>query len=460
MLAYGLLLHLATVVGFLLGTLLIAHLIRQRRPPTDSITWLLAIVLIPYIGLPLFLVLGGRKLRTMARRKRSIELAPARSGSDAPGPLERLWLAQGIPPATDGNRLSLQSSGEESYAALMALIAAAGRTIHISMYLLQPDATGRAVLALLAARAATGVKVRLLLDGVGSRRIRRRTLASLVRAGGAVAFFMPIWRRPFRRRANLRNHRKYAIADDRLVLAGGANVGDEYLGPQARADRWHDLTFTLEGPAVASYAEVFRADWGFASREWIRPGPAPQPDPSAKAAARVQVVPSGPDVPGDPLPDALLTLAVSARWRMWIVTPYFVPDDALCRALSLAAHRGVDVRVLVPQRSDHWVADLAGRSYLREIRNAGGTILQFPAMLHAKAVLIDDQVAILGSANVDMRSLLLNYEAGLFVYSAAEIETVERWMERLAQQARPGLRRPGTLGELGEGLARLVAPQL
>jgi cardiolipin synthase len=456
----GVFLHLATVVGFLLGTLLIAHFIRQRRPPSDSVAWLLLIVLIPYVGLPLFLVLGGRKLRAMARRKRSIDLGPIRDGTRAPGPLERLWLAQGIPPATDGNLLRLQSSGEESYAALAELIAGAGRSIHISMYLLQPDAVGREVLAQLAARAAAGVKVRLLLDGVGSRHVGRRTLAPLLQAGGAVAFFMPIWRRPFRRRANLRNHRKYAIADDLRVLAGGANVGQEYIGPLRRAERWHDLTFTLEGPGVASYVEVFRSDWGFASREWIRVEPPPQPHYPKGAGAQVQIVPSGPDVPGDPLPDALLTLAVSARQRMWIVTPYFVPDDALCRALSLAAHRGVDVRVLVPHRSDHWLADLAGRGYLREIRNAGGTILHFPSMLHAKAVLSDDQVAILGSANVDMRSLLLNYEAGLFVYSAAEIEAVERWMESLVQQAHPALRRTGALGELVEGLARLFAPQL
>jgi len=460
MLMVGVFLHLATVVGFLLGTLLIAHFIRQRRPPSDSVAWLLLIVLIPYVGLPMYLLLGGRKLRAMALRKRRIELGPLLDGVRVPGPLERLWLDQGIPLSTGGNLLRLQDSGEQSYAALMALIAGAERTLNVSMYLLQPDEVGREVLARLAARAADGVQVRLLLDGVGSRHVRRRTLAPLIRAGGSAAFFMPIWRRPFRRRANLRNHRKYVIADGWRVLAGGANVGLEYMGPHRQVDRWHDLTFTLEGPAVASYAELFRSDWGFASGEWIRIEQPAQAHHPEGGAARLQIVPSGPDVPGDPLPDALLTLAVSARRRMWIVTPYFVPDDALCRALSLAAHRGVDVRVLVPHRSDHWIADLAGRGYLREIRNAGGTILHFPGMLHAKAVLSDDEVAILGSANIDMRSLLLNYEVGLFVYSAPEIAAVERWMEALAHHAHPGLRHRRAMGELSEGLARLIAPQL
>jgi cardiolipin synthase len=209
---------------------------------------------------------------------------------------------------------------------------------------------------------------------------------------------------------------------------------------------------------VARYCELFRPDWRFASGELV--GAAQTRETHDAGEASIQVVPSGPDVPGDPLYDALLTAAFSACRRLWVVTPYFIPDEALCRALVLAAHRGVDVRLVVPRRSNHRLADMAGRSYLREVRAEGGKVLFYNGMLHAKGVLIDDDLAILGSANIDMRSLLLNYEAGLFVYSEAEIRTVEQWMQALLQGATSRLPDAKAVGEIMEGLARLFAPQL
>ena len=290
----------------------------------------------------------------------------------------------------------------------------------------------------------------------------RRTLAPLKQAGGRFAFFMPVMHRPLRGRTNLRNHRKTVIADERRVLAGGANIAAEYMGLENRSDRWHDLTFSLEGPAVNHYVELFRSDWAFASGESLAMMPLAEPLHADRGAeAVVQVVPSGPDVQGDPLYDALLTAVFSARDRIRVVTPYFIPDDALCRAFSLAAHRGVDVVILLPERSNHRLADAAGRSYLREIQNEGGRVLFYQdGMLHAKAVLCDDSLAILGSANIDMRSLLLNYEAAILIYSANEIRLIADWIDSLAQKSREGVNEVGTIGGIGEGLARLLAPQL
>ena len=450
--------HLATTAGFLLAALLIAHIVRQRRPPTATIAWLLVIVLIPYIGVPLYLMLGGRKMRLRAGRKARIMMAKTALPPADLRPLERLFFRYGIPPATNDNGLTLYQTGEESYAALVALIEAATRSIHISIFILHPDEVGLDIIARLARRAAEGIEVRLLLDGVGSMHTRRRFLAPLAAAGGRYAFFMPVLHVPFRGRSNLRNHRKTVIVDDRRVLAGGANIAVEYMGPAPHPDRWRDLTFALEGSAVLRYAELFRSDWRFASGELIAASQVREP--GGGGVATVQVVPSGPDVPGDPLYDALLTATFSARRRLWVVTPYFIPDEALCRALVLAAHRGVDVRLVVPQRSNHRLADMAGRSYLREVRAEGGTVLFYSGMLHGKAVLIDDELAILGSANIDMRSLLLNYEAGLFVYSEAEIRAVEQWMQALAQGASSRLTNVKAMGEIMEGLARLFAPQL
>ncbi len=453
--------HLALTAGFMFAAVLITQVIRQRRPPTATIAWLLAIVLVPYIGVPLYLFLGGRKIHNLAARKSHIKL-PTVAVQMALSSMERLLLAHDVPPATRNNRFLLHQTGEDSYSALVDLIETATRSIYISIFILHPDRVGQDIIERLARRAAEGLTVRLLLDGVGSMHTHRSALAPLVEAGGRFAFFMPVLHRPFRGRSNLRNHRKIVISDERRVLAGGANIAAEYMGSGPGSGRWPDLTFTLEGPAVIHYANLFRSDWGFASGEWmITIQPPEVPSAASCGEATVQVVPSGPDVPGDPLYDALLTVAFSAHQRLWIVSPYFVPDDALCRALILAVHRGVDVQILVPERSNHRIADIAGRSYLREIADEGGTVLFYRSgMLHAKAVLMDQDLAILGSANIDLRSLLLNYEVGALIYSAAHIEAIQDWITGLADGSHVGVGEAGRLRELAEGVARLLAPQL
>jgi len=453
--------HVAMIGGLLLGALLVTHIIRQRGSPSAAIAWLLVIVLVPYVGVPLYLLLGGRKTRRTASRKTRIQLQQAGLKSALLAPPERLLLGDEIPPATAANRLTLHATGEEIYSSLVRLIESATRDIFICVFILKSDAVGRDIVSRLARKASEGVRVRLLLDSVGSFHTPRRALRPIAKAGGRYSFFLPVFRRPLGSHYNLRNHRKTVIVDGRCVFAGGANIADEYMGPQPAAGRWHDLTFTLEGPAVAHCLDLFRFDWRFATGEWIHAQPAQSPATgSGPSGAKIQVVPSGPDVRGDPLYDVLLMQAFSALRRIWFVTPYFVPDEALLRALILAIRRGVDVRILVPSRSNHLLADFAGRSYLHEIRDAGGAVLEFPAMNHAKAVLVDSDLAVLGSANADIRSLLLNYEMGILVYSEGEIRAIETWMQSLMSQARPQVRRTRPIVQIGEGLARLLASQL
>ncbi len=454
--------HLAWVVGFLLATVLLARIIRQRRTPPSTLAWILFIVMAPYLGVPFYLVFGGRKVKHLARRKANLRREDARSSDKTLSPLEQLLTAHGICPAVDGNSLLLCESGEASYGALIALIEGAHQRIDLCFFIFHPDRVGQSILDRLIRRAEEGVAVHLLLDGVGSLHTRERFLRPLVAAGGYYAFFNPVLHRPLRGHTNLRNHRKLAIADDQKVLAGGANIASEYMGPESRSDRWRDLTFVIEGPAATHFVELFRADWQYASGKM--PGEraviSAQPRSDARHA-RIQVVPSGPDMPGDALYDVLLTAVFSARHRIWLVTPYFIPDDALCRAIILAVHRGVDVRILLPQHSNHRLADIAGRSYLREIQQEGGRVLLYAhGMVHAKAVIVDESLAILGSANTDMRSLLLNYEVGVLVTSRMEVQQVIRWLEELMQGCEEGVGSVSAIGDMGEGLARLLAPQL
>ena len=200
------------------------------------------------------------------------------------------------------------------------------------------------------------------------------------------------------------------------------------------------------------------------SLRWVRTSkPLPRIfAPASRRTGRVlQVVPSGPDVANDPLLDTILMSIFSARQRVWIVTPYFVPDDAVAQALLVACHRGVDVSILVPEKSNHLLADIARSSFLRDIQRAGGTIWQYtPGMLHAKLVIVDDELAMVGSANIDMRSLLLNFEIMQFVYSKAEIGELEAWVCRLVQDSKTGMSAVGAVREIIEGLTRVIEPQL
>jgi len=453
--------YIALVMGFLLAVILAVDILRKRRAPTATIAWLLFIITLPYLGVPAYLLLGGRKMQCITRRKQSPKLHDEHDGRAMTiSPVERVLISHGLPSACAGNRIHRHVSGTETYHALKTLIRDARESIYLTFFILRPDQVGLDILRLLEQRAAAGVEVRLLLDGVGSLRTYRRYLRPLQQAGGKFAYFMPVLHHPLRGRTNLRNHRKLVIADEDTVLSGGANIALEYMGPGSSPDRWRDLTFTLTGSSVEDYLQVFYSDWAFASGEWLEPRKPPAGDHD-KDGILSQVVPSGPDMEGDPLYDALLTAVFHARQRLWIVTPYFIPDPGLNRALVLAVYRGVDVRVLLPEHSDHRLADITGRSYLRDIQGAGGRVLRYrPGMLHAKAVLVDDETAILGSANFDMRSLLLNYETALLVYSTREVLALSQWFEGLMHEAREGLDPIGLPGEIGEGLARLLSPQL
>jgi cardiolipin synthase len=265
---------------------------------------------------------------------------------------------------------------------------------------------------------------------------------------------------PFRGRANLRNHRKMVLADGRAAIIGGMNLAGEYMGPEGTPKRWCDLSLVLEGPVVGDLNEVFASDWAFAAGEEgseARPtAPAETPGP-----APVQLVPSGPDVPGDFLYDTILTRFFGAVGRIWVVTPYFVPDDALTRALCIAARRGVDVRIVVPAVSNHRFADMARRGYLRQVQTAGGAVYRFiPGMLHAKVILIDDSVSVVGSMNMDLRSLFLNYEVACFVESADVARRLGEWAEGVMARSEVGLRPAAAPVEFIEGIGRLFAPLL
>ena len=470
-LARGLLTDLFTLGGFILALLLIARLMSEKKAPGNTFAWLLIIVLLPYVGVPLYLLFGGRKLRRLAARKSP--LAPVLPNRAATPSIFATWsvaqtiMASGAGAPVAGNRLQLLTTGEDTYAALEREIRAARHTIHISTFILGRDDTGKRLVRLLAERAQAGIKVRLLLDSVGCMFLSRKFIAPIKQAGGEVAWFMPVLPFTSRGSANLRNHRKIAVFDHATAIIGGHNLAHEYMGPDPYRKRWQDFGALIEGPAATLLNEVFIADWCFASRQsanTLRPGP-PNDVAPVCGGAELQVVASGPDVPGDPLYEGIISMIQGAKRSIWIVTPYFIPDEVLLRSLIVKARAGREVILIVPARSNHPVTDFARRHYVRELIRAGGRVLHFGAgMLHSKAVIVDNGIGLLGSANFDLRSLFVNFEIGVVVHSKTEAMAMKAWAEALASRCHERkshpVRKDGLLVGLLEEFSRLLAPLL
>jgi len=470
-LAQGYLPHFFAVAGFILAFVLVARLLSEKRAPANTFAWLLGIILMPYVGVPLYLLIGGRKLRRIAGRKsRLVATLPGASAGPqpplAPAVADTVTAAGGGPPV-GGNRLKLNVTGEDDFKALEEHILAARHQIHITTFILGRDETGRRLVQLLAERAAAGVKVRLLLDAFGSFISSRGFVDPIRNAGGEVGRFMPVLPLGSRTSANLRNHRKIGIFDHTTALLDGRNLAREYMGAAPYRKRWRDLGAVIEGPAAALLNEVFIADWCFATRqrsETLRAEiPAHVVEPRGRSA--LQVVPSGPDVPGDPLYEGIIAMIQEAEQSICIVTPYFIPDDVLLRSLIVKARAGRSVTLVLPARSNHPVTDFARRYYTRELRRAGGRILLYPgAMLHAKAMIVDERVALIGSANFDLRSLFVNFEIGVVAHSAVDVLALRAWAADLMRECAEepvepaGQRR--ILGSLVEELSRLLAPLL
>jgi cardiolipin synthase len=435
--------HAVSLASNLLVLALVVSLLRQRhRPVGNAIAWLLSIVLIPYLGIPLYLVFGGRKLKQRAGSKRRLEADDHNAAlqARAQSTLHSVrWLDEGV----------------LAYDTFLSQIRDAQHSIRIVTFVVVDDDAGRPLVDALIERAQAGLEVRLLIDDLLRFHAPRGKLRELVLAGARVERFMPLVHLPFLGHNNLRNHRKIAVFDGQRAIVGGMNWGHEYLGPTPDPKRWRDLSLLVEGEAVQELDSVFRADWEFACGERLA-----EPARLTPGAISVRVVPSGPDAASDPIYDADLTAIFRAERRIWIATPYFVPDEALLRALVIAVRRGVEVRVLTPAHSNHLLSDLASASCLRDLSAAGVTIHQFATMMHAKTLLVDDSLCVVGSANFDMRSLFLNYEIALFFSGAAEVARLSQWFETGFKPCRIGPPRAGAVRSALDDVARLVAPLL
>ncbi len=454
--------HLLSVLGFVLALVLLVHLVIEQRSPSTTIAWFLAIGLVPYVGVPLYIMLGGRKMKRARKRKgRFVIAATHRSAAEGGEDEAEPCYADAKFPVRAGNRMALLATGEDAFHCLIESIGRARESVYITTYILGKDDTGAAILDALARKAAEGVEVCLLRDALGSLNISERFLSKFRAAGGKSAAFMPMMHLPFRGRANLRNHRKMVLVDGAIGIIGGMNLAQEYMGIHPSPDPWRDLSLQVQGPIVADLHRVFVSDWEFAANETLPPWEGTPALVESGDSVSLQLIPSGPDVTGDLLYDTIISLLFTAQKRIWIVTPYFIPDEMMVKALCVAARRGVDVRIVLPKASNHRLADLVRRGYLRQIQAAGAQVMLFtPGMLHAKAVIIDESPAIIGSANMDVRSFFLNYEIALFVHTERMVEELAAWTETTMAECEVGIKEARVAVEFAEGMGRLLAPLL
>lgn len=459
-LAPWLTLHGLIIVVAVLVYVISSHVMHQRRQPAAAIAWMLFILLMPYLALPAFLTFGSRKLQRPASMPRSVA-AQAGEGAWA---VETI-AALGQPAPAAYSALDLHADGRAAKAALLEIIDRAEHSIDLCTFIIGTEGIGDTVLDRLCARAASGVAVRLMVDGLGRLMEGRRDLKRIVDAGGALAVFVPPLHSPLKGRTNLRDHRKLLVADadhdGRRLWCGGRNLADEYFEGVRGAPPWRDLSFDLRGPLVLQASRLFAHDWAFARGEpWV-------PEDAALQAARpgdvdgAQLVASGPDQVDDTVYSLLVTAAYRAQSRIALVTPYFVPDVSLVMALSLAARRGVAVDLLLPARSNHRLSDFARNRALRTLALAGGRVWLASGMLHAKLAVFDDTLALAGSANLDSRSLFLNYELMMAFHKDADVRRFADWFEaEKAPATRYVAKRPGLVRDIAEGMLLWLGFQL
>jgi cardiolipin synthase len=452
---------------------LCAWIVLQKREPVATLSWLLSLAMLPYLGYLVYFLLGPQKIkRQQLRRSRSREgldtyevFAPS-DGNSAELPM----LAQkitGLPPST-ATSVQLLVDGCATYQALLDAIAGAQNHVHVEYYIFNGDRTGQRVLEALTERARAGVKVRLLLDAVGSGRLKRRTLQPLLDAGGEHAWFHPARFRPFTRPwLNLRTHRKIVVVDGVVAFTGGINVTDEE-DESLRDDAYRDLHLRMEGEVVRSVQQVFVEDWVYATGQQRKDFQGTRlwsaTEANIQGGIATQTLISGPDSAWEPIHRLKVAAIHEARKRVWLVTPYFVPGEAARMALTSAALGGLDVRLVVPKTSDSRLVTLAARSYFDELLAAGVKVYEYgPRMMHSKALLCDDGLAIIGSANFDHRSFRLNFEISMMFRDRGVAGTLAQLLEgeiAASSQVHPQRDRSLWRHRLPEALARLMSPLL
>ena len=397
--------------------------------PSSTMAWLLVIFFQPWVGLVLYLLIGGRRLsagrlqqrelveKRIAELNESFKKTPGVIQKNLPEELseiERLGEKLANMPILGGNEAEIICDSQETVKRLVDDIDRAANHVHLLFYIFADDETGRSVFEALRRAVGRGVVCRVLMDAVASRPTLKRLGKEMRAAGIEVYGVLPV--RFIRGRADIRNHRKIAVIDGRTAYTGSQNIVDASYGHKDMA--WHDMMIRLQGPVVLELQTVFASDWFFESGARLD-NENSFPEPVVVGDTAVQALPSGPSFPVENYQCMVVDSLYNAKHRVTITTPYFVPDEAFLQAIQTAVLRGVKVELVVPSRFDQVLVGAASRSYYDTLLDAGVDIYLYQiGLLHSKTMSIDDSLSLIGSSNFDIRSFSLNFEINLLFYDS------------------------------------------
>jgi cardiolipin synthase len=470
-------LYLLIVVSIIVG------IVREKRDPVKSLAWIAFIAFVPILGIAVYVLFGRnwRKRKMFSRKgildEEWIETVSERQFTRLSDPaLEatpeiennigtiRLMLGNSRALLTIHNRVTVLQNGKATFASLYEALKGATHSIHLEYYIFENDRIGRQVESILRKKAREGVEVRLIYDGVGTLWTEGSIFRRLRRAGVQVECFMPVAFPWLTSRVNYRNHRKIAVIDGEVAYTGGINIAERYL-VGTRLGRWRDIHLRIEGEAVKMLQGVFITDWHF-----VRPGEQLRAEDYFRPTditgiCPVQIAVSGPDSDWSVIMQGFFSAITKAREKIYISTPYFTPNAALLTALKVAALSGIDVRLLIPGRSDSRLVYWATRSYVQELLEAGIKVYMYQGGFnHSKLIIIDDDFCSVGSANIDIRSFEDNFEISALVYDRAVTGELKAGYEADLRSSRLVTlpewdKRSNWKGAL-ESLARLLSPLL
>lgn len=476
----NLLLVILFVINILLAMLLVFF---ERRNPTSTWAWLVILFILPGIGFVLYLLLGQNfhrakmfdlKIEEDALHKRLlyqneqlIESKLAINDPEARRYIDMVRMNYKYSNAlyTQNNGVRIFTNGEQKFTQLLEDIRCAKHHIHLGYYIYMPDKIGNEILEALISKAKKGIKVRLLYDAMGGRTIPKHFFDELKSAGGKVAVFFPSKIPHFNIRINYRNHRKIAVFDGKVGYVGGFNIGDEYLGRSKKFGYWRDTHLRICGDAVDSLQKRFLLDWRYASDEEIHFQKKYFQVKDGCGTTGIQIVSSGPDAEEQQIKNGYLKMIQSAEKFIYIQSPYFIPDDSIIESLRIASLSGVDVRIMIPNMPDHPFVYWGTYSYVGDLIKSGVRSYKYnKGFLHAKTIVVDGEIASVGTANMDIRSYKLNFEVNAFIYNhkvAGDLERIFNEDIKECEEITEELYKCRTkLIQFKESIARLLSPIL
>ena len=456
----------------------------ERRNPTSTWLWVMVLTFLPGIGFILYLFIGqdlSKKRLFKIKEEEDYCFKDLVINQEEQiindeykyrdpnyikyEDLIKMHLISSESFFTQDNNISIYFNGNEKFDALIEAIKNAKEYIHLQYYIFKSDGLGGKLIEALCEKAKEGIEVKLLIDGMGGRKLSRKHIHKLKACGGEVGIFFPPFVPLISLRINYRNHRKICIVDGKEAFIGGFNVGDEYIGLSKKFGFWRDTHLKIKGSAISSLQWRFFLDWRFATGKEITKCQTYLAAEDDLGNTGVQIVSSGPDSKWPSIKDGYLKMISNAREKIYIETPYFIPDDSIFEALKLAGLSGLDVRIMIPCKPDHPFVYWASMSYIGELLQAGVRFYTYErGFLHSKVVLMDDFVSSVGTANLDIRSFKLNFEVNAFLYDESiNLNLTDKFIDDLQYCKEITLkeyRNRSNIVKIKESFSRLLSPIL